>query len=84
MFHAQGVDLIIEAHEHSYERNWPMYDYDVIQTNYVDPRGSVHVISGAAGNKEGIERMSDAGMISRPLTFGDRGSEGEGGERERE
>ncbi|KAK7114474.1 acid phosphatase type 7-like [Littorina saxatilis] len=57
MFHAQGVDLIIEAHEHSYERSWPVFDHDVIQTNYVNPKGSVHVITGAAGNKEGKDQM---------------------------
>lgn len=57
LFHAQGVDLIIQAHEHSYERTWPMFNHDVIQTNYVNPRGSVHVISGAAGNKEGKDFM---------------------------
>nr|KAG5685448.1 hypothetical protein BaRGS_032915 [Batillaria attramentaria] len=53
----QGVDLIVEAHEHSYERLWPVYNYNVIQTNYVNPRGSVHVISGAAGNQEGNDKF---------------------------
>ena len=57
LFHSQGVDLIIEAHEHSYERLWPVFNHDVIQTNYINPRGSVHVISGAAGNQEGKDNM---------------------------
>ncbi|KAK7446637.1 hypothetical protein BaRGS_00040252 [Batillaria attramentaria] len=57
LFHTQGVDLIVEAHEHSYERLWPVYNYNVIQTNYVNPRGSVHVISGAAGNQEGNDKF---------------------------
>jgi hypothetical protein len=54
LFHAQGVDLIIEAHEHSYERLWPVLRGNVIQTNYVNPRGSVHVITGMAGNPWGV------------------------------
>jgi len=29
LFYEQGVDLIIEAHEHSYERLWPTYDEKV-------------------------------------------------------
>ncbi|KAL3860487.1 hypothetical protein ACJMK2_010609 [Sinanodonta woodiana] len=58
LFHAQGVDLIIEAHEHSYERLWPLYDEKVYATSYDDPRASVHVISGAAGNLEGVNWMS--------------------------
>jgi len=26
LFHEQGVDLIIQAHEHSYERLYPLFD----------------------------------------------------------
>ncbi|KAK3589338.1 hypothetical protein CHS0354_026996 [Potamilus streckersoni] len=57
LFHAQGVDLIIEAHEHSYERLWPLYDEKVYATSYDNPQACVHVISGAAGNLEGVDWM---------------------------
>ncbi|KAL6059117.1 Purple acid phosphatase [Balamuthia mandrillaris] len=52
LFYDQGVDLIIEAHEHSYERLWPVYKEKVIQHNYIRPRAPVHIISGAAGCNE--------------------------------
>lgn len=51
-----GVDVVIWAHEHSYERLWPLYDYRVRNGSYEDPyrnpRAPVHLISGSAGCKE--------------------------------
>lgn len=29
LFHYYGVDLVIGAHEHNYERMWPLYNYTV-------------------------------------------------------
>ncbi|XP_078688057.1 uncharacterized protein LOC144920069 isoform X2 [Branchiostoma floridae x Branchiostoma belcheri] len=52
LFYRQGVDIIIEAHEHSYERLWPVYNYTLMGTDYRDPRAPVHIISGAAGCNE--------------------------------
>ncbi|XP_035679023.1 acid phosphatase type 7-like isoform X1 [Branchiostoma floridae] len=52
LFYQQGVDLIIEAHEHSYERLWPVYNSTLVGTHYRDPRAPVHIISGAAGCNE--------------------------------
>jgi hypothetical protein len=47
-----GVDLVIWAHEHSYERLWPLYDYTVRNGSYEEPyrnpRAPVHLISGSA------------------------------------
>ena len=47
-----GVDVVIWAHEHSYERLWPLYDYAVRNGSYEDPyrnpRAPVHLISGSA------------------------------------
>lgn len=59
LFQAQGVDLVLQAHEHSYERLWPVYDYQVMAKNYLDPRAPVHVISGAAGCGENVDYMGD-------------------------
>lgn len=51
-----GVDLAIWAHEHSYERLWPIYDYEVINGSseepYRNPRAPVHITTGSAGCKE--------------------------------
>eukprot|EP00057_Strongylocentrotus_purpuratus_P016056 XP_011670530.1 PREDICTED: iron/zinc purple acid phosphatase-like protein isoform X1 [Strongylocentrotus purpuratus] len=52
LFYDFGTDLIIEAHEHSYERFWPMYRGEVTAKHYKNPVAPVHVISGAAGCNE--------------------------------
>lgn len=52
LFFQYGVDLIIEAHEHSYERLWPVFNDTVTAHNYTNPKAPVHVISGAAGCNE--------------------------------
>ncbi|XP_039959167.1 acid phosphatase type 7 isoform X2 [Bactrocera tryoni] len=59
LFYEQGVDVAIWAHEHCYERLWPIYDYKVFNGSltapYRNPRAPVHIITGSAGNKEGRE-----------------------------
>lgn len=50
-----GVDVVIWAHEHSYERTWPLYDkkvYNGTRGAYVNPGAPVHVITGSAGCRE--------------------------------
>uniref|UniRef100_A0A8C8W7M1 Purple acid phosphatase n=1 Tax=Peromyscus maniculatus bairdii TaxID=230844 RepID=A0A8C8W7M1_PERMB len=53
---ALGVDLEFWAHEHSYERLWPIYNYQVfngsLEKPYTNPRGPVHIITGSAGCEE--------------------------------
>lgn len=58
------MDLVLQAHEHSYERLWPVYDYQVIDKNYMDPRAPVHVISGAAGCGENVDYMGEPSKSS--------------------
>ncbi|XP_023035328.1 acid phosphatase type 7 isoform X2 [Drosophila willistoni] len=59
LFYQYGVDVELWAHEHCYERMWPMYNYTVYNGSfaepYTNPRAPVHIISGAAGNVEGRE-----------------------------
>ena len=49
-----NVDVAIWAHEHNYERFWPMYNYTVKNgTNdpsqpYTDARAPLHIITGSA------------------------------------
>ncbi|KAK7803676.1 hypothetical protein U0070_014047 [Myodes glareolus] len=56
LFHKYGVDLEFWAHEHSYERLWPIYNYQVfngsLEKPYTNPRGPVHIITGSAGCEE--------------------------------
>ncbi|KAK3086811.1 hypothetical protein FSP39_023855 [Pinctada imbricata] len=59
LFQGQGVDLVIQAHEHSYERLWPVYNEKIIAKNYVDPEALVHVTSGAAGCGEIVDKMGE-------------------------
>jgi len=41
-----GVDIMIIGHTHHYERTYPVYKDKVIQQNYDNPRGPVHVLTG--------------------------------------
>ncbi|XP_062501769.1 acid phosphatase type 7-like isoform X2 [Corticium candelabrum] len=52
VFYENGVDVIIQGHEHSYERLWPVYNETVTAKNYINPKAPVHIISGAAGCSE--------------------------------
>lgn len=58
LFFTHGVDLEIWAHEHSYERLWPLYNYTVYNGSteepYRNPQAPVHIITGSAGCKEDI------------------------------
>jgi len=59
LLHKYGVDIYLSAHEHSYERLWPVYQGQVYngsaQAPYTNPRAPVHIIAGSAGCKEGLE-----------------------------
>ncbi|KAG1662296.1 Acid phosphatase type 7 [Nymphon striatum] len=52
-----GVDIAIWAHEHSYERLWPIYNKKIyngsIEHPYVNPKATVHLTTGSAGCQEG-------------------------------
>ncbi|XP_041981371.1 acid phosphatase type 7 isoform X3 [Aricia agestis] len=54
-----GVDVVIWAHEHSYERTWPLYDLKVyngsLEHPYTNPKAPVHIVTGSAGCKESTD-----------------------------
>lgn len=56
LFYKYGVDLEIWAHEHVYERLWPVYDRKVYngstEAPYTNPKAPVHIITGSAGCQE--------------------------------
>lgn len=61
LFYESGVDLELWAHEHSYERLWPVYEHKVYNGSnsapYVNPNAPVHVISGSAGCQENTDKF---------------------------
>lgn len=60
LFHKHRVDLSFWAHEHSYERLWPVFDHVVLNGTtepYVDPGATVHIVTGNAGCKEKHDRF---------------------------
>jgi hypothetical protein len=61
-----GVDIFIGAHEHSYERNYPVYScsWDATRTGpdaFVDFELPIHILSGAAGNRENQDPWQPVG-----------------------
>jgi len=44
-----GVDLYFAGHTHHYMRTWPVKKAQLMQTNYINPRGPVHIQSGIGG-----------------------------------
>merc|ERR1711871_961860 len=69
VFHRAGVDVDFSAHEHSYERLFPVHDYKGVQiydqacqddvgctrpTMYDAPASAVHIVTGAAGCNEDL------------------------------
>ncbi|CAJ0582446.1 unnamed protein product, partial [Mesorhabditis spiculigera] len=60
LFYNHGVDLAIWAHEHSYERMFPVYDrtvYNGTKSPYLDPPAPVHVVTGSAGCRENTDQF---------------------------
>jgi len=56
LLYKYGVDLMLWAHEHSYERLLPIYNRQVcngsLEEPYTNPCAPVHVITGSGGCKE--------------------------------
>nr|AGH33731.1 purple acid phosphatase [Haliotis diversicolor] len=62
LFYKYGVDVEFYAHEHSYERLWPVYKTKICNGSsdkpYVNPRAPVHIVTGSAGDREGQTKFS--------------------------
>lgn len=56
LFLENGVDVTLWAHQHSYERLWPIYNFEVKNGSFEEPyknaKAPVHIITGSAGCKE--------------------------------
>lgn len=61
LFYKYGVDLELWAHEHSYERLWPVYNRTVYNGSYeepyTNPKAPVHIITGSAGCQEKLDNF---------------------------
>ncbi len=67
LFFKYGVDLIIESHQHTYERLWPTYDGKVVNSStpgepYRNPLAPVHVVAGAAGCEEDLDKFDHGAL----------------------
>jgi len=55
------VDIAIWAHEHYYERFWPLNNYTVLNGSSTEPytnaKAPIHIITGSAGCDEGKEEF---------------------------
>ena len=50
-----NVDIYLCAHEHAYERTYPVFNgtFQVQPLNvYTNPQSPIHIIAGSAGNQE--------------------------------
>ncbi|VDD91279.1 unnamed protein product, partial [Enterobius vermicularis] len=62
LFYTYGVDLMIWAHEHSYERLWPVYNRTVFngtRSPYFNPPAPVHIVTGSAGCQENTDPFQE-------------------------
>jgi hypothetical protein len=59
LFYKYGVDLEFWAHEHVYERMFPVYDRKVYNGSaeepYKNPKAPVHIVTGSAGCQERLD-----------------------------
>ena len=59
IYYEAGVDLVVQAHVHNYERDSPIYQNQTIPSDYDDEhmhmnaKAPVYIVSGNAGNEEG-------------------------------
>lgn len=62
-FYQNRVDVVIQCHEHSMERSFPIYKAKVVQENYTNPTAPVYIVNGAGGNREGNTNPSSAPWV---------------------
>jgi len=52
LLYRHGVDLAFYGHVHDYTRFLPVYNHTVMDTDYTEPKATVHFTIGGAGNPE--------------------------------
>jgi len=66
IFNETRTDLLLFAHMHDYERFYPVYNSEIISTDYTSPTVPIYVVNGAAQNREGNELPSGNQPYSPP------------------
>eukprot|EP01139_Manchomonas_bermudensis_P018992 Amastigsp_a676288_29.p1 type:complete len:534 gc:universal Amastigsp_a676288_29:310-1911(+) len=56
LFYDFGADVVLQAHEHAYERCLPVYR-QVPEPSYELPRAPVYIVNGAGGNIENLDPL---------------------------
>lgn len=54
LFQEFGVDVYLTGHVHNYERTFPVFNGTAKQRSYDNPKATVHVVIGSAGDDEGL------------------------------
>ena len=68
LFMAHGVDLCVEAHEHSVEIIYPLVNGTVTAKDFVAPRAPVHYVTGTAGCNEDSELCQNPILLPSDFT----------------
>ena len=82
LFAEAKVDIVFEAHQHTYERLWPTYNGTVLNGTsvagqpYTDPLAAVHIVTGQSNTDKGAHEEEGG--------WGREREKGRGRERERE
>lgn len=69
LFKKYNVDLAFWAHEHTYERFFPMYENQVVNSTsdptdpYHNAAATVHIVAGASGGREGHDGFNATGRM---------------------
>jgi len=64
LFKKYNVDIFFNGHVHDYQRNYPVYNDEVTSRNYNNPTSTIHILSGAAGNKEGLNPVTNSTWLA--------------------
>lgn len=66
LFMQYKVDVVIEAHQHSFEMLWPVYNFTVMNGSLAQPftnaGAPIHIVSGAAGCDEDLDPFGPEGL----------------------
>lgn len=69
LFMEHGVDLCVEAHEHSVEMVYPLVNGTVTQKDFVNPRAPVHLVVSRCAPDDAFERRATCEVNLEPSPF---------------